>query len=267
MQLLPFFLLSVALPWFTPFLWQQGRYYASSLVYYQPFSLKVSAEFAFWMILFESPSNGKEWDSAALTYSAIISQEEECSDLEFSRTKTFQMGGIFQSSYDIVPRNSADAIMSKLLMEKEEVEDELKKISHTLNLFYSLASDDEAQVGFMLCCQSMVRFCNSSFKKITREFLSEAALHVAVSEMHIDLLALGDEDDANSLLTRQFPHPSRALNQEEKRVLEIRASLLREDPPISLFISKCKLPEDKMPFNKSKIKLTKKRNDVLGMLG
>jgi hypothetical protein len=218
-------------------------------VYYQPFSFKVSADFAFWITLFESPSNGKEWDSAALANSAIVSQEEECRDLEFSRSKTFQMGDIFQSSYDIVPRKSADAIMSKLLMEKEEVEDELKKISHTLNLFYSLASDDGAQVGFMLCCQSTVRFCNSSFKRVTREFLSEAALHVAVSEMHIDLLALGDKDDANSLLIRHFHHPSRALNQDEESVLEIKASLLREDPPISLFISKCKLPEGKLPMN------------------
>lgn len=163
------------------------------------------------------------------------------------------MDDIRKSSYDIVPRESADAIMSKLLMEKEEFEDELKKISHTLNLSYSLASDDGTSAGFMLCCQSMVRFCNSSFKKVTHEFLSEESIHVVVSEMHIDLLALGDKGDANASITRQFPHPSEALNREEKYVLQIRASLLRVDPPISLFISKCKWSDDKLPMNKSRI--------------
>lgn len=192
---------------------------------------------------------------------AIVSQEEENDVLKLRRSKAFQRESILEPSYEIVPRSSADVIMNKLLMEEEEVEDEIKKTCHAFNLFDSMASYNRKQVGFLLCCQTMVRFCNSLFKQVTREFISEEAMHVVVSEMHIDLIALGDKNDADSVITRNFPHPSNSMDQEGRGVLEIRASLLQADPPISLFMAnRTMLSAETQPFNENKIEVTRKRS-------
>eukprot|EP00590_Aulacoseira_subarctica_P011463 CAMPEP_0172417400 /NCGR_PEP_ID=MMETSP1064-20121228/3918_1 /TAXON_ID=202472 /ORGANISM="Aulacoseira subarctica , Strain CCAP 1002/5" /LENGTH=124 /DNA_ID=CAMNT_0013155705 /DNA_START=1369 /DNA_END=1743 /DNA_ORIENTATION=+ len=111
-------------------------------------------------------------------------------------------------------------------------------------------------VGFLVCCQSMVRFCNASFKKITSEFIGKEMVHVVVSEMQIDLFSL--KDCNGTAVVRKF-----LLGGDEENILEIRASILQVNPPMSLFVARRltdfttfnEAQQEKHPFVSEVIKL------------
>ena len=88
------------------------------------------------------------------------------------------------------------------------------------------------KVGLMVCCQqTMSRFGNRRFQTLAEDYIDESALHMVVSDMHAELLALAGKHRNRSLL-RVFAHLT-----EPGKTLELSASLIRHHPAVSLFVS------------------------------
>jgi hypothetical protein len=97
------------------------------------------------------------------------------------------------------------------------------------------------RIGYLVCCQqTMSRFGNRRFQKMSQEYMDDNVLHVIVTEMHIELLVLSSGKrgsgftESDKSLLRTFPH----RNSSSMKKLEISASLLRNHPAISLFVSR-----------------------------
>jgi len=83
----------------------------------------------------------------------------------------------------------------------------------------------------MVCCQKTLnRYGNRRFQSYARHYVHENALHMVVSDMHAELLLFSSRD---RVLLREFRH----LEDPSKK-LEITASLIRQQPAMSLFVSR-----------------------------
>jgi hypothetical protein len=83
------------------------------------------------------------------------------------------------------------------------------------------------------------RFGNRRFQTKAIGFLDENQLHLVVSDMHSELLALSSRAsfDGRSLI-RTFPR-----EHDPSKMLEISASILRRHPAVSLFVSRVALEQ------------------------
>lgn len=86
----------------------------------------------------------------------------------------------------------------------------------------------------------MSRFGNRRFQTMARDYVEDNVLHGVVTDMHTELLVLSSGMKGASFveseksLIRTFPHRT----QPAKKMLEVSASLLRNHPAVSLFVSR-----------------------------
>ena len=169
-------------------------------------------------------------------YLAFISKAPENDVRRLS--KSSRGGSIVEVPFDIRLRQNLDIIMNTVAGIDYNGEEELKQACRMIEVVESMVPQRE-KLGFLVCCQqAMARFCNAPFKQITRGFIDNEMLHVIVSEMHIDLIAL-HSDKANAAIVRKF-HSAVDFDVEvqEETALEIRATLLGAYPPMSLFVAR-----------------------------
>jgi len=136
--------------------------------------------------------------------------------------------------FDVYEREGFDKIM-KTVAGASTTEDYARHICSYLEIFESLAPGREA-VGYLVCDQqTLERFGNRRFETMASGFLEESQLHVVVSDMHSELLALSSRPsfDMERSLLRTFPH-----KHDLNMALEVSASLLRRHPALSLFVSR-----------------------------
>ena len=145
-----------------------------------------------------------------------------------------------ENQLDIKLRLSFGTLVNDVGGDVDNDEDEQRDTCRVLEVFDSMVPQRE-KVGFLVCCQvGMARFCNARFKTITRGFIENEMLHVVISEMHIDLMALRSNRN-EAVIARKFRSLEDVADleaQEERGVLEIRVSLLKEDPLMSLFVAR-----------------------------
>ena len=89
----------------------------------------------------------------------------------------------------------------------------------------------------MVCCQqSMNRYGNRRFQNMARDFVKDDVLFKIVGDMHSEILALTSRRSFEGrCLVRSFPHTT-----EPNEKLEISATLLRQQPAVSLLVSRVK---------------------------
>lgn len=138
--------------------------------------------------------------------------------------------------FDVYEREGFDKIMQTVAGGSYDQANYARDLCDYLEIFEKLAPDREP-VGYLICDQlTMERFGNLRFQTRAEGFIETNELHVIVSEMHAELLALADRTDRNRSLIRSYPH--RQATKEE--TLEITAALLRRQPALSLFVSRHK---------------------------
>ena len=136
--------------------------------------------------------------------------------------------------FDVYEREGFDKIMQTVAGAPQSGGDFARHICNYLEIFESLATGRET-VGYLVCDQqTLERFGNRRFQTKAISFLDENQLHLVVSDMHSELMALSSRPsfDGRSLI-RSFPH-----GQDPRKTLEISASILRQHPAVSLFVSR-----------------------------
>jgi hypothetical protein len=171
------------------------------------------------------------------------------------------------SSLTVTERPSFDLIMKTVAGNTDEDDDEAKQVCRVLEVFEALSfqippthhgsrshghlpamnsqSHNTHKVGYLVCChQAMSRFGNARFQKMTKPYIDDEVLHVLVSEMHSEILTLPMKTK-DAVLIRQFSPPGGSANHltafqndlGEEMLLELRGSLLRSSPPMTLFVA------------------------------
>ena len=136
--------------------------------------------------------------------------------------------------FDVYEREGFDKIMQTVAGVSSSETNVARDICDYLEIFEKLAPDREG-VGYLVCDQlTMERFGNLRFQTTAEGFIEPNELHVAVSEMHAELLALADRTDRNRSLIRTYPHHQRP----DQESFEITAALIRRHPALSLFVSR-----------------------------
>ena len=145
---------------------------------------------------------------------------EGSSDSEFLEFDVYEREGFDKIMQTVAGVSSSQAIA--------------RDICDYLEIFEKLAPDREG-VGYLVCDQlTMERFGNLRFQTTAEGFIEPNELHVAVSEMHAELLALADRSDRTRSLIRSYPNH----NAPDHESLEITAALIRRHPALSLFVSR-----------------------------
>ena len=138
--------------------------------------------------------------------------------------------------FDVYEREGFDKIMQTVAGASQGKEDYGRRVCSYLEAFEDLAPGREP-VGFLICDQlTLERFGNRRFQSIAVGFLEVNELHVVVSDMHAELLALSSRASSDLVhdrtLTRTF------VNREDPaKRLELSASLIRRHPALSLFVA------------------------------
>jgi hypothetical protein len=146
--------------------------------------------------------------------------------------------------FDVYEREGFDKIMQTVGGVSQQ-DDFARHICNYLEIFESL-SPGRDPVGYLVCDQhSLERFGNRRFQTKATGFLEENELHVVVSDMHSELLALSARASfkIERALIRTFPH-----KRDPTTLLEISASLLRRHPALTLFVSRTiDVPQSTVP--------------------
>ena len=135
--------------------------------------------------------------------------------------------------FDVYEREGFDKIM-QTVAGSQVGDDFARQICSYLEVFESLSPGRES-VGWLVCDQqTLERYGNRRFQTKAEGFLEDNELHVVVSDMHVELLALATRASFQGRsLIRRIPH-----KQDADSYLEISASLLRRQPALSLFVSR-----------------------------
>lgn len=148
-------------------------------------------------------------------------------------------------AYDVYEREGFDQIMRTVAGSAAADEHEMfaRSVSNYFEIFESLTPGRE-KVGYLLCCQkSMNRFGNRRFQNSAKDYLNPDALHKVVGDMHSELMVLTSRRRfENRCLVREFPHRA-----DPSLRLEITASLLRQQPAVSLLVSRLRSRNSKEP--------------------
>jgi hypothetical protein len=141
--------------------------------------------------------------------------------------------------FDVYEREGIDKIMQTVAGAPQSGGDFARNICSYLEIFERLSPGRET-VGYLVCDQQTLdRFGNRRFQTKAIGFLDENQLHLVVSDMHSELLALSSRAsfDGRSLIrTFQREH-------DPNKTLEISASILRRHPAVSLFVSRVALEQ------------------------
>jgi hypothetical protein len=146
---------------------------------------------------------------------------------------TSDEGGDAFFEFDVYEREGLDKIMQTVAgvgsSAPSHSGEYARQLCDYFEIFESLAAEREP-VGFLVCDQlTMERFGNRRFQNLSVGFMEASDLHVIVSEMHSELLALAYRAPDRSLI-RSF--------HQDRQVFEITASLLRRHPALSLFVTR-----------------------------
>lgn len=175
----------------------------------------------------------------AVPLTAFLAKEDEFNARK--KSDVSRRNSDVESALDVKVRPTFDLIVNNMAGDDDDDDDEEPKDAcRVLQVFDSMMPRQE-KLGYLVCCQQgMGRFCNSNFKKVSRGFIESEMLLVVVSEMHIELMGRRS-NGSNALVVRTFRQLEEAdlEAQEERFVLEMRASLLKDDPPMSLFVARC----------------------------
>jgi hypothetical protein len=136
--------------------------------------------------------------------------------------------------FDVYEREGIDKIMQTVAGAPQSGGDFTRNMCSYLEIFERLSPGRET-VGYLVCDQqTLERFGNRRFQTKAIGFLDENQLHLVVSDMHSELLALSSRSsfDGRSLI-RTFPREG-----DPSKTLEISASILRRHPAVSLFVSR-----------------------------
>jgi hypothetical protein len=147
------------------------------------------------------------------------------------------MGGLDESNhsarsqsevfeFDVFEREGFDKIMRTVAGGSEDTDAYAKEVCDMLELFERL-SPDRSKLGYLTCCQqTMNRFGNRRFQTLAESFMEVNQLHALVSDVHAELILVSNRDKSIK----------REVVKDGKR-LSFSASLLRQQPAISLFVS------------------------------
>jgi hypothetical protein len=141
--------------------------------------------------------------------------------------------------FDVYEREGIDKIMQTVAGAPQSGGDFARNMCSYLEIFERLSPGRET-VGYLVCDQQTLdRFGNRRFQTKAIGFLDENQLHLVVSDMHSELLALSSRAsfDGRSLI-RTFPR-----EHDPNKTLEISASILRRHPAVSLFVSRVALEQ------------------------
>lgn len=149
--------------------------------------------------------------------------------------------------FDVYEREGFDKIMQTVACGGTHSTDHdyAQNICDYLEIFESLTPGRES-VGYLICDQlTLERYGNRRFQNMSIGFLEVNELHVIVTDMHAELLALAPRASfaADRSLIRTFPHrdsadPSSSTTTSNNQVLEVTAALIRRHPALSLFVSR-----------------------------
>lgn len=137
--------------------------------------------------------------------------------------------------FDVYEREGFDKIMQTVACGgSSQGQDYAQSICDYLEVFESLTPNREA-VGYLICDQlTLERYGNRRFQNMAKGFLESNELHVIVTDMHAELLALASRASfADRSLIRSFPD-----RDDPTKVLDISAALIRRHPALSLFVSR-----------------------------
>jgi len=135
--------------------------------------------------------------------------------------------------FDVYEREGFDKIMQTVSCGAHDT-NFAQKVCDYLEIFESLAPGRES-VGYLICDQmTLERYGNVRFQNMAKGFLEVDDLHVVVTDMHAELLAMASRASSSQRsLIRSFPH-----SDDTNQVLEISAALIRRHPALSLFVSR-----------------------------
>jgi len=136
--------------------------------------------------------------------------------------------------FDVYEREGFDKIMQTVACGTHD-RNFAQHICDYLEIYESLTPGRES-VGYLICDQlTLERYGNRRFQNIAKGFLEINELHVIVTDMHAELLAMASRASfAERSLIRTFPD----REDESPKVLEISAALIRRHPALSLFVSR-----------------------------
>jgi hypothetical protein len=135
--------------------------------------------------------------------------------------------------FDVYEREGVDKIMQSVASGFYNQSNTAREVCDYLEVFEKLAPGRE-QVGYLVCDQlTTERSSNLHFQTSAIGVVELNELHVIVSDMHAELLALSDRMDRDRSLIRTYQHP-----QEPNEWLEISAALMRRHPAKTLFVSR-----------------------------
>ena len=128
--------------------------------------------------------------------------------------------------FDVFEREGFDKIMRTVARGADDADAYAKDFCDMLELFERL-SPGPSKLGYLVCCQqTMNRFGNRRFQTLAEQFMEVNQLHAVVSSMHAELLS---PEKKEGPVQRDFAKDGIALR--------VSASLLRQQPAISLFVS------------------------------
>lgn len=131
-----------------------------------------------------------------------------------------------QFEYDVFEREGFDQIMKTVAGGSDDADVYAKEVCDMLEIFERLCPG-RSKLGYLVCCQqTMNRFGNRRFQSLAEDFMEVNQLHALVSNMHAELI----------LVTNREKSITREVVKDGQRLC-LSASLLRQHPAISLFVS------------------------------
>ena len=134
--------------------------------------------------------------------------------------------------FDVYERPTYDKIMKTV--SGGDTEDNVaayaKDICEKIKAFEALSPIDGPKLGFLIVCQQPINhYGNRRFQILAEEFMESNQIHGVASGLHAQLLE--PENREQNSIVRSFE------NTESSRLLTIKASLIRQSPPVSLLVA------------------------------
>ena len=133
--------------------------------------------------------------------------------------------------FDVYERPTYDKIMKTVSGgdSEDSVEAYAKDICEKIKTFEALSPPGGPKLGFLIVCQQPVsRYGNRRFQTMAEGFMDASQVYVVASGLHAQLLE--PENCERDFVTRTFQN-----GYDE--VLTVKASLIRQIPPVSLLVA------------------------------
>lgn len=132
--------------------------------------------------------------------------------------------------FDVYERPTYDKIMRTVAGNDADIRmvEHTKELCDRIGTFEALLPPSTGEIGFLVFSDHFVNQCGTcQFHSMAERFVQVAEIHNIIHRLHSRLL---EESEAKQV-TETFHHPS------QPQVLTIKASLLRQIPPISLQVA------------------------------